>query len=205
MNAKDKIEHIKKTKNMKKTFFLITSALLMAGCNGIGAKIGGITGTDDSLAAAMGDFEDEFHEEGEADETEATGLALYEAEVMDISELPETAEEKDRQGNLVLYVNTEQEPTEDEPTGIYSVWMADEKAEEVCKILTTNPTAEGLWDQMKGKEANAAPTEMHLIAAAESVIDLTELTVGIDAIICTLMLAGAFISACKCCNGCCPK
>lgn len=152
---------------MKKTILFIASVLLLTSCNKLSqAKMfaetmDSLLNTTDSLSG-NNDYE---AEEGEADDTETMGLALYEAEAIDISELPKTAEEQDRQGRLVLYVNVEQEPTEDESTGIYSVWMADEKAGKACKILTTNPTAGGLWDEMEDK--NAAPTEMHLIAAAE--------------------------------------
>lgn len=161
---------------MRKTIFTLiagtalTAGLLFASCHGK-VTISGDNGTDtlefntDSIREI--NINVKTNEEGEADGTEAMGLALYEAEAMDISELPETAKKQDRQGKLVLYVNIEQAPTEDEPAGIYSVWMADEKAGKVCKILTTNPTAGSLWDQMKEKDSNAAPTEMHLIATAE--------------------------------------
>lgn len=151
---------------MKKICFLIASALLMAGCNKL-SQAKAYMETMDSLMNTTDSIheEEDFHEDGEADDTEMMGLSPYEEEVMDISQLPTTATEQDRLGKLVLYVNVEQEPAEDEPAGLYSVWMADEKAGKVHKILTTNPTTAGLWDQMEDK--NAASTEMHLIATAE--------------------------------------
>lgn len=123
-----------------------------------------------NLNMRMGDAESD--EGGGADETELGGMAPYEEATFPIDQLPASAEEQDRQGGLVLYVNAEQTRSEDEPEGIYSVWMADERARTVRRILLTNPTAPGLWDDMKDK--NAAPTAMHLIATAERALFATK-------------------------------
>lgn len=145
---------------MKKVFLLIASALLLTGCNKLSQAKTYVEAVDSLLNTP-----DSIYEEGEADDTETAGLSPYEEATLPLDQLPQTAEEADRQGDWVLYVNVDTQPTEDAPESIYSVWMADEKAGKVRRILTTNPTAEGLWDGTEGK--NATPTEMHLIAAAE--------------------------------------
>ena len=105
---------------MRKTIFTLiagtalTAGLLLASCHGK-VTISGDNGTDtlefntDSIREI--NINVKTNEEGEADGTEAMGLALYEAEAMDISELPETAKKQDRQGKLVLYVNIQQAST----------------------------------------------------------------------------------------------
>ena len=70
--------------------------------------------------------------------------------------------------NHVLYVNVEQEPTEDDPAGLYTVWVADERWDQLRRVLTTNPTAAPAWDQMQGKNANGVEVPIHLIAVASS-------------------------------------
>jgi len=158
---------------MKKTFFVIATTLWLTSC--VNFSKSEQTSVSDSLPSELANnegrtgLEDEEmpYEERQSDETEELGLAPYQEEKFPISELPSNAEEKDRQGKLALYVVTVNAPTEDEPEGIYSVWMTDEQAGTARRILLTNPTASGLWDEMEGKNADAAPTEMQLIATAE--------------------------------------
>ena len=118
----------------------------------------------DSLVNAT----DSIGEDGEPDGSEMLGLAPYEVQEFDISELPTTAEEQDRVFNHVLYVNVEKEPDEEDLVGLYTVWVADERWDQLRKVLTTNPTAAPAWDQMKGKNADGVEVPIHLIAVASS-------------------------------------
>ena len=65
-------------------------------------------------------------------------------------------------------VNEEEEPSEDNLAGRYTVWVADERWETLRKVLTTNPTASAPWDQMTGKNADGVEVPIHLIATASS-------------------------------------
>lgn len=148
---------------MKKILFTCSVALLLMGCNKISqAKAFG--DTFDSLTNTT----DSIFEEGEPDGSEMMGLAPYAEQEYDLSELPASAEEQDRVFQHVLYVNIEKEPSEEEPEGIYTVWVADERWDKLRKVLTTNPTAVAPWDQMSGKKANGVEVPMHLIAVASS-------------------------------------
>ena len=148
---------------MKKILFTCFVALLLMGCNKISqAKAFGET--FDSLMNST----DSILEEGEPDGSEMMGLAPYAEKEFDLSELPASAEEQDRIFNHVLYVNVEKEPNEEDPEGIYSVWVADERWDKLRRVLTTNPTAVAPWEQMSGKKANGVEVPMHLIAAASS-------------------------------------
>lgn len=87
--------------------------------------------------------------------------------LLDISELPATAERMDAFFQHAVYVDVEQQPTEDAPEGIYSVWTADERTGTCRKVLTTNPRAEAQWERMQGEEASAVKVGLDQIAAAE--------------------------------------
>ncbi len=148
---------------MKKILLTLSAALILVGCNKL-SQAQALVETVDSLMNAT----DSIHEEGEPDGSEAMGLSPYEQQDFDLSELPSTAEEQDRMFNHVLYVNVEQEPTEDDPAGLYTVWVADERWDQLRRVLTTNPTAAPAWDQMQGKNANGVEVPIHLIAVASS-------------------------------------
>lgn len=83
-------------------------------------------------------------------------------------ELPSTAEEKDRASQYVLYVNEDESPNEDGDPGVYSVWVADEKAGTQQKVLTTNPSAEPEWNKMSQKDADGVAVSLQRIGAASS-------------------------------------
>ena len=100
---------------MKKILLTLSAALILVGCNKL-SQAQALVETVDSLMNAT----DSIHEEGEPDGSEAMGLSPYEQQDFDLSELPSTAEEQDRMFNHVLYVNVEQEPTEDDPAGLYT-------------------------------------------------------------------------------------
>lgn len=148
---------------MKKIFLALSVALMLTGCNKL-SQAKAYMETVDSLLNTT----DSIHEEGEADDTEMLGLAPYEEQELDISELPSSAEEQDRVFNHVLYVNVEEEPNEDNLAGLYTVWVADERWDKLRKVLTTNPTAVPAWEQMQGKEADGVEVPIHLIAVASS-------------------------------------
>ncbi|MBQ6965216.1 MAG: hypothetical protein IJP82_05945 [Bacteroidaceae bacterium] len=148
---------------MKKILFPL-SLLLLTACNGTAPKAGQDAAEKaDSTMTALANFD-----EAEAsDETEAQGLSDYEEDLMDIDQMPKTAERMDSHFQTAVYVNVEQQPTEDEPEGIYSVWLADERAGTVRKICQTNPTANAQWEKMDKKNSDAVDVPMQLIAVAE--------------------------------------
>ena len=150
-------------RTMKTTAMLFMGILLM-GCTGISKadpseKENRQDIPTDSLTSLAADYD--------GPDSEAEGLVPYEKELLDISEMPQTAEQQDSYFHNTVYVNVEQEPTENDPTGIYSVWLADEKVGTVRKICQTNPTATPNWEKMSGKKANAVDVPIHLIAVAE--------------------------------------
>lgn len=83
-------------------------------------------------------------------------------------ELPATAKEQDRTAQYVLYVNEDAAPNEDGDPGVYSVWVADEKAGTQQKVLTTNPSAEPQWEKMSQKNADGVAVSLQRIGAASS-------------------------------------
>lgn len=149
---------------MKKVLLTLAAALILTSCDGLfNAKTTDDATHNDSINIVSGNT----YEEGEpTTEDEAPGLAPYEAELLDISQIPETAERQDSHSQYAVYVNVEQKPSEDEPEGIYSVWWSDERTGTAMKVLTTNPTAAGNWNSMI--DHNAADVPMHLIAAAST-------------------------------------
>lgn len=148
---------------MKKIFLTLSAALILVGCNKLSQAKAYVETVDSLMNTA-----DSIHEEGEADDSEMLGLAQYEVQEFDLSELPSSAEEQDRVFNHVLYVNVEEAPNEDDPVGVYTVWVADERWDNLRRVITTNPTAVAPWDQMSGKNADGVAVPMHLIAVASS-------------------------------------
>ncbi len=155
---------------MKKALFVFSTALILTSCNGLFK-----TKTDDNPSnntdSVVADITDiivnNFYEEGEpTSEDEAQGLAPYESALVDISQIPETAERQDAYFQFAVYVNVDNEPDEDDLEGIYSVWWADERSGTAIKVLTTNPTAGGQWDSMNKENSDAVDVPMHLIATA---------------------------------------
>ena len=135
---------------MKKALFILAAAaLFLTGCNGFTK-----TNSEDDTT--------------KNNNTVVSGLAQYEQKVVDIKQIPETAVLQDSNSQYALYVNLEQESSEDEFEGIYSVWLADTQAGTAIKVLTTDPTISAPWDQMEGKGADAVEVPMHLIGAAST-------------------------------------
>ena len=141
---------------MKQIFLTLSAALMLTGCNGLfNGKADTAASDSDSIVSAADSLSAEGFEEGEADGTEAQGLSIYDQQDFDdLSALPASAEETDRMFNHVLYVNVEEQPSEDDPVGLYTVWVVDERWDQLRRVLTTNPTAAPAWDQMQGKNAN---------------------------------------------------
>ena len=148
---------------MKKILLTLSAALVLAACNKLSQAKAYVEAVDSLMNTT-----DSVYEEGEPDGTEVQGLAPYEVQEYDLSELPSSANEQDRVFNHVLYVNEEEEPSEDNLAGRYTVWVADERWETLRKVLTTNPTASAPWDQMTGKNADGVEVPIHLIATASS-------------------------------------
>ncbi len=155
---------------MKKIFLTLSAALMLTGCNGLfNGKADTAASDSDSIGSVADSLSVEGFEEGEADGTEAQGLSIYDQQDFDdLSALPSSAEETDRMFNHVLYVNVEQAPSEDDPVGLYTVWVVDERWDQLRRVLTTNPTAAPAWDQMQGKNANGVEVPIHLVAVASS-------------------------------------
>lgn len=168
-----------KFQRMKRNIFTIMSgAVMMAtlltttSCKGK-VTISGADGSDtiefntDSIKEININLQTNNYEEGEADDTEMMGLATYEEDIMDISEMPKTAERQDSHFQTAVYVNVETKPTEDDPCGTFTVWLADERVGTVRKILTTNPTAAAQWEETTKENSDAVDVPIHLIATAE--------------------------------------
>ena len=143
---------------------LLTSSLLPS-CTG-NKNSNGRESNDSVKNEFLSVTNDSISPDEESDDSEMQGLSPYDEETLNISELPQTAQLQAKQGNYELYVNVEQEPNEDEITGIYSVWLADRGKNVVRRILLTNPTAAAVWEEMSEKNGGVE-VPMHLIAAAE--------------------------------------
>ena len=104
---------------MKQIFLTLSAALMLTGCNGLfNGKADTAASDSDSIVSAADSLSAEGFEEGEADGTEAQGLSIYDQQDFDdLSALPASAEETDRMFNHVLYVNVEEQPSEDDPVG----------------------------------------------------------------------------------------
>ena len=149
---------------MKKVLLTLAAALMLTSCNGLfNPKPTNSSSDNDNITVVS----DNSLDEGEpTTEDETPGLALYEPELLDIDQIPESADRQDSYFQYVVYVNVEQEPSEDDLEGTYSVWWADERSGTAIKVLTTNPTADGNWDKMSGDNHDAVEVPMHLIATA---------------------------------------
>jgi hypothetical protein len=155
---------------MKKLLLFALSALVMTGCRFQKMDGPGMVGHADSTKT------DSTQQVGLAADTlrdgepssEEQGMAPYQQEVMDIEEMPKTAERKDSHMQFAVYINKESAESEEGAfDAIYSVWLADERTGTVKKVCQTNPTTAPIWEQMKGKDPDAASTELQLIATAE--------------------------------------
>ena len=154
---------------MKKYLLLCAACLLAAACKNtpVANKLDGdgmerdTTLTDTTTVAQPTDT---VAEEGEA-VGEEQGTDPYEQyDIRAFDEMPKTAERKDAYFQWAVYVNEEVAPTEDNPVGTYTVWLADERSGTVARILQTNPNARAPWDRM---EKNAIPIPTNLVATAE--------------------------------------
>jgi len=143
--------------------FMVPFALVMMGCTHSSTNSTNDV-TEDSVTDVV---TEETKEDGQSDETEMTGVAMYQQDVMDASALPKTAKLVDNRGQLALYVNEEQTATEDNQNAYYTVWLMDEKAKTVQRVCYTNPTAAAPWEEMRGEKADAVEVPIHLIATAE--------------------------------------
>lgn len=155
---------------MKKLTLLALATLALTGCRFQKLDGPGMVGHADSTyvngTQQVGMAKDTLAE-GEPS-GEEQGLAPYQQEVMDIEQMPKTAERKDSHMQYAVYINQEQAESEEGAfDAIYSVWLADERTSTVKKVCQTNPTAAPLWEQMKGKDPDAVSTELQLIATAE--------------------------------------
>lgn len=148
---------------MKKILLTLFAVFMLVSCNKFTQANAYMEAVDSLL-----NITDSVSEEGEDDDTEMLGLAPYDEMDFDIGDLPQTAERQDSYFQFVLYVNVEEQPTEYDNAGLYTVWLADERSGTLRKVLTTNPTAAPAWDQMTQKNANGVEVPMHLIGAASS-------------------------------------
>ena len=145
---------------MKKMMFMVPIALMMMGCTHSSTN-----NTNGVAEDSVKDVVAEEMEEEPSDETEMMGVAMYQQDVMDASEMPKTAKLVDNRGQLALYVDVEKNA--DETHDYYTVWLMDEKAKTVQRVCYTNPTAAAPWAEMRGEDADAVEVPIHLIATAE--------------------------------------
>ena len=145
---------------MKKKIFMVPIALMMMGCTHSSTNY-----TNGIAEDSVKDIVAEEMEEEPSDETEMMGVAMYQQDVMDASEMPKTAKLVDNRGQLALYVDVEKNA--DETHDYYTVWLMDEKAKTVQRVCYTNPTAAAPWEEMRGEDADAVEVPIHLIATAE--------------------------------------
>ena len=129
---------------MKKIFLTLSAALILVGCNKLSQAKAYVEAVDSLMNTA-----DSIHEEGEADDSEMLGLAQYEVQEFDLSELPSSAEEQDRVFNHVLYVNVEEEPNEDDPVPMHLIAVASSAqyaSEDLSKIVVEGcPDGRNMW------------------------------------------------------------
>jgi hypothetical protein len=161
-------EFMNNGQEMKKIMFCVAACTMMLACkNSPSTKVLDGEGMErDTTVLANDSLENAKPvalEEGEAT-NEEEGLKPYEFDIIDIDEMPETAERKDAYFQWAVYVNVESKPTEDEPVGTYTVFLADERSGTAARILRTNPTAQAPWDEMGN---SAIPVPIHLVATAE--------------------------------------
>lgn len=112
---------------MKKLLLFALSALVMTGCRFQKLDGPGMVGHADSTKTdstqQVGLAADTL-EEGEPT-GEEQGMAPYQQEVMDIEEMPKTAERKDSHMQFAVYINKESAESEEGAfDAIYSVWLA---------------------------------------------------------------------------------
>ena len=147
---------------MKKMMLIVPIAMVMMGCTNPSTNNGKDV-TEDSVTNEVADT----IEDDEADETEEMGVAIYQQDEMDASELPKTAKLMDNRNQLALYVNEDQAPTEDEPNASYTVWLVNEETNKMQRVCKTNPTAAAPWEEMSRENSDAVEVPIHLIATAE--------------------------------------
>lgn len=147
---------------MKKMMLMVPIAMVMMGCMNSSTNNGKDV-AEDSITDEM----TKTLKDDEADETEEMGVAMYQQDEMDASELPKTAKLMDNRNQLALYVNEDQAPTEDDPNASYTVWLVNEATNKMQRVCKTNPTAAAPWEEMSGEKSDAVEVPIHLIATAE--------------------------------------
>ena len=99
----------------------------------------------------------------------ATGdtLIVNDDDFINLSEMPSTAKRMDNHFQYAVYTNEERVLEDYDDAIVYSVWLADERTETVCKIFETNPKAEAQWEKMQGENANGVAVGLDQIVSAE--------------------------------------
>ena len=89
--------------------------------------------------------------------------SFYDQNMVDISEIPESAERMDSFFQYAVYVNVEDED------GAQSIWWADERTGVAVKVCRTNPAAKARWEQMSKKDSDAVEVPLDEITVADKV------------------------------------
>ena len=148
---------------MRKFFVLAALLLGLASCKGNEAKESAQkAGLEQTTKAADVSAAETTPETNASEATSATA-----DDVMDISKLPPTAQRMESREGMTVYVNVEKAPNEDDITGLYTVWLANEERGTVQKICQTNPMAKAQWDKMNKLESNAVDVPIDQIAVAD--------------------------------------
>jgi hypothetical protein len=147
---------------MKKMMLMVPITLVMMGCTNSSTN-----NTNEAEGDSVKNEMTDIIEEGESDDSEELGVAMYQQDVMDASALPKTAKLVDNRGQLALYVDESGDANENNPDTYYTVWLIDENTNTMQRVCYTNPTSAAPWEEMSGEKADAVEVPLNLIATAE--------------------------------------
>ena len=148
--------------NMKKILFFMALMFVSAGCKGNSDKE---QLKQEDGQEVRGTAEDKSSAE-ESTALEVEGLSNDDKDLVDISEIPKTANRVDSHFQIAVYVNEDKAPNEDDLCGVYTVWLADERAGTAKKLCQTNPNAQAQWEKMKKEDSDAVEVPIDQIAIA---------------------------------------
>ena len=147
---------------MKKILFFMALTLVSAGCKGNSGN-GQLKQEDGNEIRAIAENKSL---EKVSDATEAVGVSSDDQDLVDIDQIPKTANRVDSHFQIAVYVNEDKAPNEDDIVGVYSVWLADERTGTAQKVCQTNPNAQAQWEKMKSESSDAVEVPIDQIAIA---------------------------------------
>ena len=147
---------------MKKMLFFIALTLVSAGCKGNSSN-GQLKQENGNEISAIAENKSL---EKVNDATKAEGVFSDNQDLVDIDQIPKTANRVDSHFQIAVYVNEDKAPDEDDLCGVYTVWLADERAGTAKKLCQTNPNAQAQWEKMKKEDSDAVEVPIDQIAIA---------------------------------------